>query len=121
MFGVFQTYYSKTLPESNPSAISWIGSLQVCLTYLCSPLIGPIYDAGYCRAILVVGTILTVLGIFTTSVCTSYWQLVLAQGIATGLGAGCLFLPGVAILCQYFSTRKALATGLASVGSSIGQ
>ncbi len=121
MFGALQTYYSRTLTESNPSPISWIGLIQVCLTYLCGPLIGSIDGAGYCRAILVVGTLLTVLGIFATSVCTSYWQLVLAQEPTQGLGAGCLFLPGIAILCQYLSSRKALAPGLASVGGIIGQ
>lgn len=37
-----------------------------------------------------------------------------------GLGNGCLFVPSVAILPQYFSTKKALANGLAAAGSSCG-
>lgn len=44
----------------------------------------------------------------------------LAQAICIGLGQGCLWIPSVAILPQYFTTRKALATGLAASGSSIG-
>lgn len=37
-----------------------------------------------------------------------------------GIGDGCLFLTSVAIVPQYFTTRKAIATGIASLGSSIG-
>jgi MFS family permease len=55
-----------------------------------------------------------------TSLCTEYWQIMLAQAVSVGLGNGCLFIPSIAILPQYFSTRKALATGLAASGSGLG-
>lgn len=121
MYGVFQTFYSHSIAEtSTTSAISWIGSIQVFLLCFIGTLVGPIYDSGYCRSLVVTGTFLTVFGIFMTSICKNYWQLFLAQGVVTGAGFGCLFLPGVAIVSQYFSTKKAFATGIASLGSSIG-
>ncbi len=40
------------------------------------------------------------------------------QGVTVGLGCGCLFVPCVAILPSYFSTRK--AQGLVASGSSLG-
>lgn len=55
-----------------------------------------------------------------TSICQRYWQLVLAQGVVTGLGAGALFLPSVAILPMYFTTRKSLAQGISASGAGIG-
>ena len=55
-----------------------------------------------------------------TSLCTQYWQVLLAQGICIGVGAGCLYIPSVAILPQYFTTRRALATGIATCGSCVG-
>lgn len=55
-----------------------------------------------------------------TSLCKQYWQTILAQAICIGIGNGCLFIPSVAILPQYFSTKKALANGLAASGSSLG-
>ncbi len=121
MYGVFQTYYSHTLEGTTQSAISWIGSIQVFLLCFIGTLVGPIYDAGNIRSLLVVGTFMTLLGIFMTSICKNYWQLFLAQGVVTGSGMGCLFLPGVATVSQYFSTKKAFATGVASLGSSIGK
>ena len=95
--------------------------MQACLLFVVSGLSGPVYDAGHLQALLYVGTILNVLGLMMTSLAKTYWQILLAQGIAIGIGDGCLFLPSVAIVPQYFSTRKSIATGVASLGSSIGQ
>jgi len=61
-----------------------------------------------------------VFGVMMTSIATEYWQIMLAQGFCVGIGAGCVFVPGVSILPTYFSTRKALATGIATSGSSLG-
>lgn len=44
----------------------------------------------------------------------------LAQGFCIGLGGGMLFVPSVAILPTYFSTKIGLAIGLAASGSSMG-
>lgn len=62
-----------------------------------------------------------VFGMFMTSLCTQYWQIVLAQGLFMGLGLGCLFMPTVGILATYFFKKRGLAMGIASSGSSIGQ
>lgn len=66
------------------------------------------------------GTVLIVLGMMMTSLCTKYWQFMLAQGICMGIGNGCLFLPGIASLPTYFSTKRGAATGIAAAGSSLG-
>lgn len=55
------------------------------------------------------------------SLCTEYYQVFLAQAVCIGLGAGCLFVPSVAIISTYFqNTRIAIAMGLAASGSSLG-
>ena len=69
---------------------------------------------------LFIGSFLTILGIMTTSVSTTYWQLMLAQGICVGIGIGTLFVPSIAVVSTYFTTRRAIATGLAFAGSSVG-
>jgi MFS family permease len=83
-------------------------------------LTGPAYDAGYFRALITLGGFLIPFGFMMLSLCKEYWQVVLAQAFVIGLGNGCLFVPSVAILPQYFSTRKAVANGIAASGSSIG-
>ena len=81
---------------------------------------GPLFDAGYFHVLLPAGAFLMAFGLMMTSLATQYWQFILAQGLCVGLGAGCLFVPSVAILPQYFEKRRALANGIAASGSSIG-
>ncbi|KAI9739087.1 MAG: hypothetical protein M1834_007300 [Cirrosporium novae-zelandiae] len=120
-FGVFQTYYeTELLRDQSPSSISWIGSTQGFILSVISILAGPAYDAGYFHFLLYTGTFLIVFGFMMTSICTSYWQVMLSQGVVVGLGAGCLGVPAVAILPQYFTTKRAMVNGVAMCGSSAG-
>ncbi|KAH6650553.1 major facilitator superfamily domain-containing protein [Chaetomium tenue] len=119
-FGVFQAYYEADLLRDHSSSdISWIGSTQASLLFLVGVVAGPLYDAGYFRHLLLVGLFLIVLGQFMTSLCTAYWQVMLAQGVAMGIGMGLTFLPSAAIMGQYFSRHRALALGIASAGSPV--
>lgn len=81
---------------------------------------GPLYDRGYFRALLLGGSFLLVFGQMMLSLCNSYYQVLLAQAICIGFGCGCLFIPSVAILSTYFTTKIATAMGLAASGSSLG-
>ncbi len=120
-FGAFQTFYSSgTLFDRTSSDISWIGSIQAFLVLFTGFLSGPIYDRGYLRALLLVGSFLIVFGHMVLSLATEYWHVVLAQGVCVGLGSGLIYVPAVAILPTYFNTRMGLAIGLAASGSSIG-
>lgn len=122
MYGVYQQYYQSTLLQSrSESNISWIGSIQGCLLMSVSLVAGPIYDAGYTWVLLIVGSAFTVLGMMMTSLCKSYWEFMLAQGVTVGIGCGLLFLPSVVMVSQYFTTKLAFATGIASTGSSLGK
>ncbi|KAH8895295.1 MFS general substrate transporter [Thozetella sp. PMI_491] len=120
-YGVYQAYYqSEMLPSESASTISWIGSLQACLMLLLGPIAGPLFDAGYFRETLVVGLFLITFGMFMTSLCSTFWQVLLAQGICVGLGMGLTFLPSAAIQSQYFKKKLAFAVGVAGTGSPVG-
>ncbi|THV47762.1 hypothetical protein BGAL_0290g00080 [Botrytis galanthina] len=118
-FGVFQTYYVTTLNRP-ASDISWIGSVQIFLLFFVGTFTGRLTDAGYFRSVFLIGTIIGLVGIFMTSISTTYWQVFLAQGICMGLGNGCLFCPALATLSTYFSTKKSLVIGIAAAGSATG-
>lgn len=49
-----------------------------------------------------------------------YHWIFLSLGILVGLGSGILYVPSLALVSAYFSTRRPLATGIAATGSSIG-
>lgn len=82
---------------------------------------GPIFDAGHLRGLVLVGSLAFVVGMMMTSICKEYSQVVLAQGLVVGLGSGCMLLPSVAVMPQYFITRRAFATGIGAAGSSVGE
>lgn len=83
-------------------------------------IIGPLFDWGYLRALLFVGSSLVVFGMMMASFSTQYWQIMLSQGLAVGIGCGCLFVPSIAVLPMYFKRKRALAMGIAAAGSSLG-
>jgi MFS family permease len=122
MFGVFQAYYAEVLlPSHSPSQIAWIGSMQGFLLLFVATLAGPAIDMGYVRHLAVLGTFLMFFGLIMTSIGTEYYQLILAQGLVVGVGAGCLFLPSIAILPQWISQKRSgVALGVVATGSNGG-
>lgn len=81
---------------------------------------GWLLDGGHLQLLLLAGTFLEVFGMMMTSLSTHYWQILLAQGVCTGLGSGLLGLTSVAVIPLYFSSRRMIATGIAATGSSLG-
>ncbi|TPX19089.1 uncharacterized protein E0L32_011250 [Thyridium curvatum] len=119
-YGVYQTYYETVLlPSQTSSAISWMGSLQAALLMVLGVVSGPLYDAGHLKLLVRAGLFLIVLGMFMTSLCRAYWQVLLAQGFCVGVGMGLVFLPSTAVISQYFRRHRALALGIASSGSPV--
>lgn len=118
-FGMFQSFYIDFLNRP-PSDIAWIGSIQVFLLFFLGTFSGRLTDAGYFRHVFAFGSFMQLLGIFMASISTQYWQFILAQGICVGIGNGCMFCPGVAIVSTYFSKKKSLAIGISASGSAVG-
>ncbi len=64
--------------------------------------------------------IIQLLGIFMLSLCKTYWQVLLAQGICVGIGNGLVFVPSMTIVSTYFLKNRALAIGFAASGNATG-
>ena len=118
-FGVFQTYYVTALNHP-PSAISWVGSVQIFLLFFIGTFSGRATDYGLFRPTYFLGCLFQVLGVFMTSLSTKYWQLFLAQGICTGIGNGLVFCPCLAVVSTYFSKRRSFAIGIGASGTATG-
>ncbi|PWN48118.1 MFS general substrate transporter [Violaceomyces palustris] len=89
------------------------------LLLLIGVLTGPLFDLGYFYILNVLGSFLVVFGVMMTSIAERYYQIILPQGVCVGLGCGCLFVPSVAIVGTYFSTKRSLAMGIAASRSSL--
>lgn len=98
-FAVFQTYYeSGKLFHASSSDISWIGAVQTFLLQLTGVVAGPLYDRGYVRQLVIIGSFMVVFGLMMLSLCTKYWEALLAQGFCLGIGSGLLFTPIVSLI-----------------------
>ncbi|OJD30874.1 monocarboxylate permease-like protein [Diplodia corticola] len=120
-YGVYQTYYeSHQLSFMTPSAISWIGSLQNFFVFFSSLFGGALFDRYGGPVIVAPAAAAYVLSIMMTSLCTEYWQFVLAQGVLGGISNGMVMSPALAATSQYFSKRRGAAMGLSIAGASLG-
>ncbi|KAK1509321.1 major facilitator superfamily transporter [Colletotrichum costaricense] len=118
-FAVYQLYYQQIfhLPSFQ---IAWIGSAQLFLYFVTGVITGPLADAGYTTELFLGGSLASCFGMFATSLSTKYWQIMLAQGICTGLGGGFMFMPAVANVAKSVKQNLTLAMSLSACGSSVG-
>lgn len=61
---------------------------------------------------------LAVLGITTASLCSKFWQVMLTQGLITGLGDAMFFVPSMVLIPIYFVKRRASSTAVAISGGA---
>ncbi|KAK1780410.1 major facilitator superfamily domain-containing protein [Copromyces sp. CBS 386.78] len=130
-FGVYEQYHllSPHSPLSSShthtasmssSKIAWIGSLQSFLSFFTGLFAGPLFDRYGASATVRPGAVLMIFAVMMTSLCKTYWQLMLAQGVLNGVAMGLLMFPAMAAVAQWFEKRRAAALGLAVSGSSVG-
>ncbi|KAE8154676.1 major facilitator superfamily domain-containing protein [Aspergillus avenaceus] len=120
-FGAFQEYYRTVLLRGeSPSAISWIGSIQATLIVMVGMVTGPLVDSGYLRILISCGSFLIVFGMMMTSLATRYYQVLLGQAFCVGLGGGISYIPAMVVISSSFTTKRPVAIGCASIGSSVG-
>ncbi|KAK9466992.1 major facilitator superfamily domain-containing protein [Lipomyces arxii] len=119
--GVFQDYYeTHQLAHLSSSTIGWIASLQLFILFFCGIIVGRLFDALGPHLLLPVGAVLEVLGLMMTSICHTYGQILVCQGLIAPIGASLVFYTAVASIPTHFHKKRGLAMGIASSGSSLG-
>jgi MFS family permease len=122
MSSIFQSYYSTThLADYSASSISWIGSLQAFFLFLFGALSGPLSDRLGVKVsnkptnlinsqmVVIPAGATLVFAVMTSSLCTEYYQFILAQGVLGGITCGMIFTPVVSTIG---STLPLVALGL---------
>ncbi|OCT44652.1 hypothetical protein CLCR_06123 [Cladophialophora carrionii] len=120
-FGTFQSYYeTHQLLDESPSTISWIGSTQTFTQYFVGLISGNLFDLYGARVLIIPGMMVYIFSILMTSLCHEYYQFLLAQGLLCGLAVGFIFTPATSVVGHYFRSRRGLAMGFITAGSSLG-
>jgi MFS family permease len=128
-YGSFQTHYEQTLLDGAtglpvpPSTIAWVGSVQIFLAFFIGFFSGRALDGGArsFRTVHIAGLLLHALGAFATAECTTvWWQVFCAQALCSGVAHGLMYPPAMALVTTYFARRRAIAVGIAALGSCTG-
>ncbi|EFX05883.1 major facilitator superfamily transporter [Grosmannia clavigera kw1407] len=115
-YAVFLAYYLRTDAIGGASAIAFafIGA------FLVSPFANICIRRRGTRTALLTGVFFETVAFVGASFTKQMWQLLLAQGVAFGLGMGFIFVASVGVVPQWFVRRRSFANSLATAGSGFG-
>ncbi|KAK1524563.1 hypothetical protein CPAR01_13511 [Colletotrichum paranaense] len=121
-YSVFLAHYirSDTFPGTSALVYVTIGSLSIGITLVISPPATIMARELGTRPTMLLGAVLQSASLVCASFSTRVWHLSLSQGLLFGVGMGLLFLPSYGIVAQWFTTRRALANGVAIAGAGLG-
>ncbi|XP_062389194.1 monocarboxylate transporter 6 isoform X1 [Sardina pilchardus] len=93
-----------------------------CCSLVCfaGPLCSVLVELFGCRPVVMLGGVLSGLGMMTSSFARSITALYLTAGILTGLGFCFSFQPAITMIGHYFVRRRAFANALSSTGTALG-
>ncbi|RYP75651.1 hypothetical protein DL769_003781 [Monosporascus sp. CRB-8-3] len=119
-FGAFEAYYlTHQLSHKTPDDVAWIGSLAAFLMFAVGMLAGPLFDRFGAKVILP-SAVFYVFAMMMLSLCKTYWEIMLVQGVLLGVLMGLLQIPVMAAITHWFHKKRGLALGLVVAGSSLG-
>lgn len=117
--GIFYTDLQNEFHASN-SETSWVPSIMMSVLHAGGPFCSVLVERLGCRATIMLGGVLSGLGMAASSFTQSVEQLYVTAGVITGLGFCFSFQPAVTILGHYFVRRRAFANALSSTGTALG-
>ncbi|KAF5013323.1 hypothetical protein FDECE_673 [Fusarium decemcellulare] len=121
-YAVFLAHYLKvdSFPGSTPLQYAFVASLSLTFLLLVSPLATIAVREIGIRPTMFCGVILETASLLCASLATKIWHLFLTQGVVFGLGLGLLFIPTAAVVPQWFTTKRSLASGVSLSGAGLG-
>lgn len=117
--GIFYTDLQNEFHATN-SETSWMPSIMTSLLHAGGPLCSVLVEKFGCRATVMLGGVLSGLGMVASSFTQSITQLYITAGVITGLGFCFCFQPAVTIPGHYFHRRRPLANAMSSTGTALG-
>ncbi|KAI2809083.1 hypothetical protein BLOT_000225 [Blomia tropicalis] len=118
-FGLFLPYFIEEF-GSGKAITALAGSLQSGCYQTAGLFVSGLVNRFGCRPVAIVGSIVAALFLAISTFVPNVYCLILTYGIITGIFFGMIYLPSIVSVGYYFSTKRALATGIAVCGSGMG-
>jgi MFS family permease len=121
-FGVYFSEYLKnnTFPGASRIDYAFIGGISFGVGLFSGPLVNYVHGILGTHLTILLGNCFQFTSIMLASWSVSLWQLYCSQGIMQSFGLALISLPALTLLTQWFTKRRALAQGLAVMGSGAG-
>lgn len=117
--GIFYTDLQNEFHATN-SETSWVPSIMTSVLHAGGPFCSVLVERLGCRATIMLGGVLSGVGMAASAFTQSIVQLYITAGVITGLGFCFSFQPAVTILGHYFVRRRAFANAMSSTGTALG-
>ncbi|XP_064470624.1 uncharacterized protein LOC135385315 isoform X2 [Ornithodoros turicata] len=118
-FGIFFPEFVSYF-QAPKGTVAWVGSLLSGCYLSAGPLVSALTNRFGCRTVCIGGSIISCIAFLLSTVVPDVGALMFTFGIMGGIGFGLIYLPAIVSVNQYFSKKRALATGIAVCGSGLG-
>ncbi|KAF3392496.1 putative transporter MCH2 [Penicillium rolfsii] len=121
-YAVFLAHYMKNniYPGATSLQYALVGSLSLTCLMLTSPVATLAVRKIGIRSTMVCGVVLETASLLCASWATEIWHLFLTQGLVFGMGLGLIFIPVAAVVPQWFTTKRSLASRISLAGAGLG-
>ncbi|OAL42676.1 MFS general substrate transporter [Pyrenochaeta sp. DS3sAY3a] len=121
-YGVYLSHYlaSDVFPEASTWDYAFIGGFNFSIAMLIAPFVTTLTRRLGIHRVMIAGLVIESGGYIAASFSTRIWHLYISQGVLIGCGIGCLYIPSLPILSQWFVRRRSLANGISAAGSGVG-
>ncbi|XP_052406067.1 monocarboxylate transporter 6-like isoform X2 [Carassius gibelio] len=117
--GIFYTDLQNDFKASNTET-SWVPAIMMAVLHAGGPICSVLVECLGCRATIIIGGILSGLGMVASSFAQTLVELYITAGIITGMGFSLSFQPSITMVGHYFVRRRAFANALSSTGTALG-
>lgn len=121
-YSVFLAHYIKnqSFPEATTLEYAFVGSISLTCLFLISPIATMSVSMYGIKPTMLAGMFLEASSLLCASFASKVWHLFLTQGVLLGFGLGLLFIPTAAVVPQWFTTKRSLASGISLAGAAFG-
>ncbi|XP_051988797.1 monocarboxylate transporter 6 [Xyrauchen texanus] len=117
--GIFYTDLQNDFRASN-TEMSWVPAIMTAMVHAGGPICSVLVECCGCRTTIIIGGILSGVGMAASSFAQTMAELYITAGIITGMGFCLSFQPSVTMVGHYFVHRRAFANALSSTGTALG-